>query len=181
VESKHSDFLKNKGKDGFTACAVTTFWNLFGGVNGTPLIDFKDNGEKRNHAVDPIDVGTQVDEILNRGFKGQAQKQNYSYITPGIQKYLVESISKNIMPAIRSLGIKITHPETQIKIQFGMSTNSFQEDIKKAIEDSVKTFESGNKNNPITRAANLIRYISGVADILIIDDDGIVHVGDFKT
>ncbi len=180
VESKHSEFLKNQNKDGFVSCAVTTFWNLFGGALGAPLIN-PFSGEKIEHIIKPTDVGTYTDEILSRQFEGKTQKQNYPNFSPSIQQYLVGSIAKEVIPAIQKLGIKVSNWEKQIKVQFGMSTNSFQDYILKEIENSAKTFESGKEGNRIKRAANLIRYISGIADIIVIDDDGIAHVGDIKT
>ena len=140
----------------------------------SPLFSF--NGITREHAVKPTDVGNDVDDICNNYFLGKKSKPPM-YLDDKMVLFVQDTLKKRIMPILSSYGIKVSDPKRQIKPQYKMISRSMNDDFREVLKKSSKEFVSGN----VKHMAKEISVIEGIADLVIVDDNGVVHLVDFKT
>lgn len=177
ITAEFKAFEKKKNAPDNVSVAVTTLWTLFGNpVNpAQPLFSFK--GVAKKNAVEPKDVGNDVDNVCNSYFWGK-KPNTPMYLDDKMILFVQDTLKKRIMPTLtRDYGLKISDPKRQIIPQYQMIMRSMNDDFKQVIKESSKEFESGK----VKHMANEISVIEGVADLVIIDDYGVVHLVDFKT
>lgn len=187
VGAEFEVFDKNRYLKDNVSVGVTSIWNLLGGFSDPkePLINSnRRSGEVdqdtdiKGHLVDPRNVGNEVDATINN-YLSRKKDDVKSYMTPAMQLTVRNAIEKIIIPELRSTyKIKISDPQNQLFVQVEMQTKSMNEDFKQAIKDSKKDFVDSHN---IKKAIRDISVIEGKADLLIIDDDGVAHIVDFKT
>lgn len=187
VGAEFEAFDKNRSLKENVSAGATVIWTLVGGLSDPtqPLIRFfedknvsKNNDEQSKYFVDPKDVGTEVDTTINRYFERKKDDPK-SYMTSDMQLHVRNAIEKIIIPELQSkYRIKISDFQNQIFPQVHMQTKSMNEDFKQALKNSKKEFEP---SKGIKKAIKDISVIEGIADLLIIDDNGVAHIIDFKT
>lgn len=126
--------------------------------------------------INPKDVGTEADNIFNSVFgeKLKPAKRLGKY-----REYLQESWIKEVLPQLKSQGLKVSNWKEQCFNQVGLQTRTWNEDLVKWLVEHDREFEDSlTKQKKMAKEISLIR---GIADLLIIDDDGVLHIVDFKT
>lgn len=169
-----SDYLSGKAKvlsGEFFACGVTPFWNSLWKIVYPESL--------KDHKVKPTDVGSEADDVLNTIFNGKKPKPR-NYVSDDMAQKIKSSWETLIKPYfINRAKIKISDPQNQYKSQFGVQTKSFNDELLNFIQSSDLEFKD-ERSGIVTKAKDLT-HIRGIADLLIVDDDGTVHIIDFKT
>lgn len=178
VRSFASDLKIKKLAKAIVSVGVTTFYNYFG-RSGSPENAIQTFSGAKPHVVKPTDVGTEVDDVINSFFKGSKVKSR-NYVSDEKVEEIKASLRERVLPTLKgTFGIKVSDPQNQYLSQLVMATKSWNEDISNALKNSSKSFT--DKDGKIIAAAKDLEAIEGIADLVIIDDDGVAHIIDFKT
>ena len=177
-----SDYLSKVGLDkDSVSIGVTPLWDMYYPFTNEQEKKWKEEEKiiKDNPGkyIASTDVGSEADNVLNSIFGKKIEPSRY--LTKDMQKTLIESWTKYILPRLRSMGIKISDWKTQCFSQVGLQIKSWNDDFTDWISKNDEYFKDSLTEQK--RMAKEISTIRGVADLIIVDDDGVVHVIDFKT